>query len=165
MPSRSLSDRLHAWSREWKVFLIVLAILAAARLSLAFAIEHYVNRTLNRHADYAGHLGNLRLDLWRGAYVIEDLELLKRSGRAVEPFLSASSVDLSIQWSALQHGAIVGEVTFHRPTMNFVLAPSPQDDQTEIDADWRQTLLDLFPFRIDQVQVRDGRLRFRDLRR
>ena len=59
----------------------------------------------------------------------------------------------------------MGEVTFHQPTINFVLAPDPQDDQTRIDADWRKTLLALFPFRIDQIQVRDGRLRFRDLRK
>jgi hypothetical protein len=148
-----------------KLFLGTLALLAGIRLSLAAGIEHYVNRTLNRHADYAGHIGTVRLDLWRGAYVIEDLALLKRSGQSTEPFLSATSVDLSVKWSALIHGAIVGEVTFNHPSLNFVLSPAPEEEQTKIDSDWRKTLLDLFPFQIDQIQVRDGTVRFKDLRK
>jgi hypothetical protein len=162
-----------------RTFLIAFGALAAARVGLPPAIEHYVNRTLDRHGDYSGRIGHVRLDLWRGAYVIEGLELRKRSGEDAVPFLSMRSVDFSVQWSGLLHGAIVGEVRFDRPEMNLVLAPEGKDEvprkeeekqpergrqQTKIDPQWQQTLLELFPFKIDQIEVANGSIRFRDLR-
>ncbi len=158
-PARALLERL----RPWRLFLILLAALTAVRLTLAPLTEHFVNRLLSRHSDYRGRIGDVDIDLWRGAYVIEDLQLLKRIGETTEPFLSAESVDFSMQWSGLLHGALVGEVILHQPSMNFIVGASKEESQTSIDPAWQETANGLFPFKIDRIQVIDGDLRFRDL--
>jgi hypothetical protein len=151
--------------RRWRLLLILVAILAAARLSLAPLTEHYVNRLLSRHADYRGRLDHIDIDLWRGAYQIVGLELSKHSETGNQPFLSAESVDLSIQWSGILHGALVGEMVFHQPVMNFVQAKHAETSQTSIDPSWQKTATDLWPFRIDRIRILDGELHFQDLSR
>lgn len=140
----------------------MLAILVAARAALPIAIQRYVNRVLDRHESYAGRVGDVDVALIRGAYTIEAVEILKRNGKVPVPFFASEWVDLSIQWRALFDGALVGEVSFERPQINLVAAPSRASQQTGAGVDWRETVEDLFPVKINRVNVRDGSLHFRN---
>src|SRR5688572_23735273 len=153
----------HRSLERWKLFLVLVVTLVTLRLSLAEIVRRSVNRVLSRHEDFQGQIGDVSIGLWRGAYSIEDVRLLKRSGPALEPFVSVKEIDFSIEWSALLHGSLVAEVLFDRPELNFIRAPDPESSQTKMNADWRRTLADLFPFQINQVLVHDGKMRFRDL--
>jgi len=139
-------------------------VLLAVRIAMPFAIQRYVNRVLDRSEAYNGSIGNVDVALWRGAYVIDDVKIEKRNGKVPVPFFSAPQVDLSVLWRQLFHGKFVGEVYFESPDLNVVAGRSSGAvRQTGADTDWRKTVEDLFPLRIDHVAVRDGHLHYRDL--
>ena len=60
-----------------------------------------------------------------GLIRIQDIELIKTDGKVPVPFFDASRVTFSLEWKALFNGALVGEIDFHDPVMNFVQGTRP----------------------------------------
>ena len=79
------------------------------------------------------------------------------------PFFSAPEIDLSIRWKALLRGAFVGEIALHQPRINVVVGPREDNTQTGAEVDWTETVRELFPLRIDHLDVHDGRVHYKDL--
>jgi hypothetical protein len=131
---------------------------------LPWALRDYVNRTLDRSALYAGNIGAIQFHLWRGAYSIKDVGLRKTTGNVPVPLFSAKRVGFSIQWSALLHHRVVGNIFIEQPEINFVDAPSEGEAQTGGSGAWLQMIQDLFPFRINSAVVKDGSVHFRTYR-
>jgi hypothetical protein len=145
----------------WVVALAALALaLVAARAYAPIAVQRYVNRALDSANGYEGHIGDVDLNLWRGAYEIEDVQILKSGGKAPVPLLSAPLVDLSIEWRALLDGALVGEMWLESPQLNFVAGPK-SERQSGVEADWRDVVRSLMPVRINRVTARHGSVHFR----
>src|SRR5579862_7821815 len=86
-----------------------LLILVIAQLSLPFAVRKYVLHTLNKIPGYRTQVASIHINLLRGAYKINNIKLEKTQGEVPVPFFSAETIDLSIQWSELIHGALVGQ--------------------------------------------------------
>lgn len=141
----------------------VAAVLLAARAYAPVAVQRYVNRALDRAEGYEGRIGDVDLNLWRGAYEIENVDILKSGARVPVPLLRSPKVDLSIEWRALFEGALVGEVVLEHPELNFVAGP-PQEGQSGIEADWRDVVRSLFPVKINRFAVRNGTIHFRSFR-
>jgi uncharacterized protein involved in outer membrane biogenesis len=102
------------------VLLGLIIVLGIGRLLMPWAVRDYVNRTLDGNPLYSGTIGNVDISLWRGAYTIDDVRLNKTTGAVPVPFFSAKRVDFAVQWSALFHGKIVGQITMAEPEINFV---------------------------------------------
>lgn len=156
----------HQRRRHWVRVLAILMLVVVAAAGIARAIlpgyvRDYVNATLDRNLAYAGSIGNVEMHLWRGAYSISDVRILKRNGDVPVPLFAAKRVDFSIQWSALRRGSIVGEVMMEKPQINFVDAPADEGTQTGGGAPWLDVIRDLFPFKINRATVRDGSIHFR----
>lgn len=150
--------------RRWRflrLFAIVFAALLLVRALLPIGVRAYVNRVLARAENYQGDIGDLDLNLWRGAYEIEQPRFFKIVGGKPEPLLEMKRLDLSVQWGALLHGRIVAEATLHHPIANFVLAASKVEQQTGEEASWGKRLEELVPFHINRLVVRDGEVRMR----
>lgn len=152
--------RLPRWA--WITLGILLVVVIVVRLMLAVWVADYLNRRLDRLGDYHGRLASVDLHLWRGAYSIDDLRVEKRTGKVPVPLLRAPRTDLSISWNALFHGAIVAKVAFFSPELNFVDAPGNGGGQSGRGVDWRAQLEALFPVRLDEVDVHNGRVHFRN---
>ncbi len=155
----------HSISRLGKLgwfFAALLIVLMVARLALPAVIRSYVNRQLARGPAYTGSVGDIDVNLWRGAYVIRQLRVLKVDGHVPVPFFEAPRVDLSVAWKELLHGAIVGEIEVQQPTLNFVAGPTAGESQTGRGKDWRQTVESLFPLRLNRVKIDSGRVHFRN---
>jgi hypothetical protein len=159
-PSRSKKRR--SWRRILLWMMVGLAlVIAAARPMLPRVVRWYVNRTLSRNLYYQGRIGEVTLNLWRGAYSISDIRLLKRTGNVPVPLFSAKRLELSVQWNAILHHKLVVEVVFEQPEVNFV-APSDQSDgQTGADTPWLQMLQELAPFKINSTEIHNGSIHFR----
>jgi hypothetical protein len=143
--------------------LVVLALLLiGARAAAPTLIQRYVNRVLDRTEGYRGSIGDVDLALLRGGYTIEDIRMDKETGKVPVPLFRAREVDLSIEWRALFEGSLVGEVWFDEPEVNFVSAPRDAADQSGAEADWRKTVKDLFPVKINRLTVRNGTVHFRN---
>lgn len=141
---------------------VVLAvILAVGRLMLPRYVRHYVNSALDRSLAYSGKIGDVQIHLLRGAYSIHDITISKRLASVPVPFFEAKRIDFSIQWNALFHRRIVGEMLIDQPQLNFVDSPDEQTTQTGANTPWLQIIKDLFPFRINRAVVRDGTVHFR----
>lgn len=149
--------------RKASVALVVLvAVLVALRVAAPTLVQRYVNRTLDGIPEYDGQIGDVDLHLWRGAYSIEDVSLVKTGGKVPVPLFKARHVDLSIRWGPLFHGSVVGEMILDEPELNFVSGPSKESSQKGVDASWIEQVKRLFPLRFDRVDIHRGTLHFRD---
>lgn len=143
-------------------YAIVAGLLIAARVALPWFVQDYVNRTLSRSPAYDGEIGDVDLHLYRGAYQIEDVHIVKTEGAVPVPLFSAPVVDLSVEWRALFHGSLVGEVHVERGSLNFVAADSAAQSQTGEQEDWADVVRELFPLRINRFVVHDSEVHFRN---
>jgi len=153
--------RRHGWRIIGITLIVLVILLGIGRAILPWVVRDYVNRTLDRNELYSGRIGNLRIQLVRGAYTIEDISISKTTGNVPVPFFSARRVEFSIQWNALFNRKAVGQVTMEHPELNFVDAPTEGESQTGADAPWLQLIRDLFPFKINSAIVKDGSIHFR----
>ncbi len=143
----------------------IVAIVVLAHALLPIAIRHYVLHTLNKIPGYRADVGSLYVNLFRGAYQVKKIKLEKTSGSVPVPFFSADTVDLSVQWAELFHGALVAKVLIDRPSLNFVNSPAPETSQTSVDKSWIARVKELFPLKINRFEVKDGQIHFRDFSR
>ena len=149
--------------RRNKVFLtlaIVAVVLIAVRAALPSVVKDYVNRTLAGLEAYTGSVEDIDLALWRGAYRIEGIHIVKRGAEQEVPFFDADRVDLSVQWRSLLSGSLVSEVVFIRPVLNFVQEKSEEEAQTGEEEDWQAQLQELFPFQFNTIEARNGTITF-----
>ncbi len=160
--------------KKRKVFWIlgvVVVLLVIVRVALPSYLQRYVNQTLDSAEGYSGQVGDIDLAIWRGAYVINDVEINKAAGDVYAPFFSAEEIDLSILMPALFRGHLVGEILLQRPTLNIVITEDPEKadeemvpksfEQTGEPASWQQILTELFPLRFDLVEIRQGEIHYR----
>jgi hypothetical protein len=140
----------------------VVAILAVLRLALPFALQAYVNRLLARNPKYQGTVGDVDVALYRGAYTIHDIDIRKRGARVPVPFVKAPSIDVSLEWAALVEGSVVGELELDHPQLNFVAGPTEAERQTGSQGEWWDIVQKLFPVGLNRLEVRDGRIHFRN---
>jgi hypothetical protein len=145
------------------IVLLVLVALIIFRLCLPSILKWYVNRTLAKIPGYHGHVEDIDVHLWRGAYEIQGLDLRKIEGKIPIPFFSVSSADLSIQWKELFHGALVGKVILTNPVLNFVDGETEEATQTSINSSWQDRVTELFPLNINYFGIRNGEIHFQNL--
>jgi Domain of Unknown Function (DUF748) len=153
--------RFFAGRKKW-ILLIVLAALIGLRAALPYIVKSYVNKTLAVMPGYPGHVDDVDLSLWRGAYVIQDLKIEKVEGNIPVPFFSAKLIDLSVEWTALFHGSLVGEIEFINPKISFVQGPTEKESQNGKGANFIETIKKLFPVRINRFDVQNGEVHFRN---
>jgi hypothetical protein len=153
--------------RRRKILLIaavVVGVLVAARLAAPLAVERYANRTLASLGEYRGHIADVDLFLWRGGYALRDVEIVKPAAKGETrdtPFVSMPRMDLTLEWPSLFRGEVVGESVMFSPVLNLVQAESNEDTQLGTGVNWPQTIRDLFPFRLNLVQIQNGLVTFR----
>ncbi|MGE8359009.1 DUF748 domain-containing protein [Pseudomonas sp.] len=138
------------------------ALLLAIHLALPYVIRDYLNDKLADMGDYRGHIVDVDLEWWRGAYRINGLKIVKTDGEVPVPLLLAPGIDLSVSWGALwnDHG-IVAEVLFEQPELNFVDGGTEEENtQSGAGVDWREQLGKLLPITLNEVRVVNGTVAF-----
>ena len=138
----------------------LLLLLIAVRLAMPYLVEDYANERLAALDSYDGHVGDIDIHLWRGAYSIDDIEIVKTGASRPVPFFRSDRVDLSIEWRSLLRGSLVSEVSFLGPELNLVQGKSDADSQLGKGENWNARLEELFPFRFNTIEVTEGTVRF-----
>lgn len=142
---------------RWIIGIII--VLIAIRLALPYGIKWYLNnRVLNNLETYEGRVEDVDLMLIRGAYAIDDLVISKREAELEEPFIDIPRTDLSVQWSALFDGEIVGEVVCTGAIINFAFGEEEATSQTGAEEDWTQVVKDLIPIKINRFVIKNGEI-------
>src|SRR5579872_5380184 len=147
MAARTKKGRSH-----WRFVLIVVILgLAGFRLYLPTLVKNYLNNTLNKIPGYRGHIDEVHLHLWRGAYSVNGLNLSKINGRIPVPFFSVRKIDFSIAWKPLFRGNLSGKVELDEPQVNFVASKTKENSQTSIDRSWQERCKEMIPLRMARL--------------
>ena len=141
---------------------ILIIVLVAARLYLPIWLKDYVNAELAKLEGYSGSVEDIDVALIRGAYVIHDLKIIKRNANMPVPFLTAKTVDLSVQWGALIKGRIVSEINIDTAIINFATNKSGRVTQTGAEGNWSEAIQNLMPIDINLITLSNSKVTYRD---
>ena len=150
--------RLPLW-----ILLSLALLLLIIHLALPHLVRNYLNDKLADMGEYRGHVDDVDLAWWRGAYQIDGVLIEKKNEQVQAPLFTAPTIDIGVSWRALwKHRALVGEVRLEQPELNFVDGKDAGDSQTGEGVDWRERLEELVPFTLNELRVIDGQLSFRN---
>lgn len=152
-----------AYPRKTVTVLIVLVVLGAAvRIALPFVVKHYLNEKLAALPDYAGHVEDVGMSLWRGAYDVEDVTLRKREKGTTVPMFHARRIDVSVEWKPLFHRVLSAWVTVDRPVIYLEPSFLEESEQEKIEKSRAAASEAVTPFRINRLVIKNGELHFSD---
>lgn len=139
----------------------VLAVLLLIRFSLPYGAQWYINKTLEEPGGYSGHVGDVDIMLWRGAYSLENITIIQDGGSVERPLFKAKEIEFSLLWSALADGALVGDIVLTAPEINFIDSQKDDSkDQTGEAENWLNLADQLFPLKIDHLRIQQGKIAF-----
>lgn len=157
---RSFLNSLH---RKWFSFLVVIVLLLITlRIAAPYAVQQYVNYQLKHTQGITGHIGDVDLFLYRGAYAIDDVEIYATNATTVpRPLLAVKTLDFSLAWSALLKGNLVTNMAFMRPEI-VIYDKNPnaaeQNQRVKDETTWIGLANDLVLFSIDTLTIEQGKL-------
>lgn len=154
-------------NRTSRYFLIVVGLLALLLLLVHLLLPIFVKDVLNKKmanmGDYRGHVEDVDIVLWRGAYRMEGLNIVKINGNTQVPLLKLPETNVKIRlrpfWS---NGTLVAEVELNRPELNFVDGDSEEQKQSGKGVDWREKVQSILPVLLDRVDINQGVVAFRN---
>ncbi|PZF71274.1 DUF748 domain-containing protein [Taibaiella soli] len=150
--------------RGYTIALIVVVLLIVFRLLLPTIVLHYANNKLSHMHGYYGHVRDIDISLYRGAYQIKDIYINKMdstTGKQTE-FFKAVKIDLSIEWHALFNRRLVGELIFFQPTVIFTKDKVEVKHVVADKDDFRKILRDFMPLKVNRFEVNDGSIHYKD---
>jgi hypothetical protein len=113
---------------------------------------------------YYGHVEDIDLSIYRGAYQINDIYINKLdsvSGKQT-PFFASQQIDLSVEWNALLSGRIVGELEFMNPMLRFTKDEAEPGEVQKDTTDFRRVLDRFMPLKINRFEVNNGQIQYVD---
>src|ERR1035437_3976290 len=92
--------------KKWKIIFGIVVVLIVIRAFLPYIVLHYANKRLAEMPGYYGHIEDLDLNLYRGAYTLKTMYLNKVDSidKKQIPFFFSQVIDLSLEWPSLLHG-------------------------------------------------------------
>jgi hypothetical protein len=148
---------------RYKTLIAIAAIAAVAvilRVSLPVMLKSYVNSRFADMGPYTGRVTDVDVALVRGAYTLHDLQIVQRGADRDTPFLDLPVMDISLDWSALFAGELVGEIVATGPQLNLIRAESSEASQLGSGVNWPDQIRELFPFKFNRIEVVGGTATF-----
>ena len=161
MAAKNLSPKKR---RALKIILIAVVVLAAIRIALPYVVLHFANKRLANMPGYYGHIEDIDITLIRGAYQIDSIYLNKLDSNTQKqtPFFSAKQIDLSVEWKALFHGSIVGELVFESPTIRFTKEKAEPKQVQKDSTSFKDLKDDFMPLQVNRVEINNGSIAYTD---
>jgi hypothetical protein len=150
--------------RKYKILIGVAILLITIRLILPYVVLHYANKALANMKGYYGRIDDIDLSIYRGAYIIKHIYLNKVDSvsKKQTDFFKSRDIDLSLEWGALFHGSIVGELIFNSPELIFTKDKAEIGDVKKDTTDFRILLKALMPLKVNRFEVNDGAIHYAD---
>ena len=113
---------------------------------------------------YYGQVEDIDIALYRGAYQMKYFYLNKvdSATREQTEFLSAAQIDLSVEWSALFQGSLVGELIVESPKLIFTKDKAEISEVASDTTDFRQLLQDFMPLQVNRFEIVNGSIHYTD---
>jgi hypothetical protein len=156
--------------RRWPLgvvytLLAIAAVLIVARLLAPSYVQRAINRRLSRIPGYDGHVSDVRLQIWRGAYELDGMQVVKSNGKVKEPFFKAKQIDFSVAWRELLDRRFVGDIYIEDAHLVFERGATEETSQLSADRRWQKVIKDIFPIDINHLEIKGGVIRFVDTTR
>ena len=133
----------------------------ATELLSSMILRGFIRR-LDTLDGYQPAVARAEVDFPAGRLSFFDVTLTHQSGEIDRPFISIARMDIVIERSALEHGAVAYKaITLHEPALTFVTGESPAKSQVTFDPDW-QAKVNVLPYPTDRFEIFDGRVEYRD---
>lgn len=148
----------------WKIFLAIVLFLLIARLILPYVVLRFANKTLAGMHGYYGHVEDIDIALIRGAYQLNNLYINKIDSvtQKQTTFFKSETIDLSLEWRALFHGSIAGELEFIRPMLRFTKDKTEPNQVKKDTTDFRIVLKKFMPLKINRFEIFNGVIAYHD---
>ncbi len=142
----------------------ILVLLIVIRLLLPSVVLKYANNALSDISGYYGHVQDIDISLYRGAYQLDSIYIHKKDSvtGALTEFFSAERIDLSVEWRVLLHGTVVGELKFFSPKLIFTKDKAELGEVARDTNDFRKILRDFMPFKVNRFEIENGRIHYVD---
>lgn len=147
--------------RVVKNITLLAAVLVVLLVLFPLSVNLYTRYALSDLPGYQATFKKARISVKDLSYTIEDLKIFKVDGSQHLPFFHATRLKLSIDWSSLLYGCLVGEVRFEKPLLNFI--SSPASAVSAPSADWSKPVKRLMPLPVNRIMINGGKLAFYDL--
>ncbi len=152
---KNLSRRVILWIS------IPVMVLLAARIAAPYVIRHAINTRLSQVEGYSGRVENVNIRLFRGAYQLREVTVLKQEATGLEPLLAVDTIDFSLAWRELLRGRIVSDIALIVPELRITTATPPENAKDD-GRRWQDAINDIFPIEITRFEIMRGSIRFID---
>ncbi len=151
------------WNRKSKLLLGIVILLVAARVALPYMVLHFANETLAEDLEgYYGHIDDVDIALYRGAYRVKDMRIEIVDNPVKEPCLYVPAIDFSVEWKSIFNGAFTGEVIVERPEVVFAFGETAAQSQTGEEVNWVEIVQDLMPITINRFAITQGKVELKN---
>jgi len=125
---------------------------------------HFANRTIANLNGYYGHIDDLDVSLYRGAYTLKHIYLDKVDSVSKKEtrFFTSRAIDLSLEWRALLHGSIVGKLIFDSSAVYFTKDRTELGQVKKDTSDFRTLLNHFMPLTVNRFEVKNGYIHYID---
>lgn len=150
--------------KKHKIIAVIIVVLITARIALPHVVLHYANKSLANVQSLYGHIDDIDIALFRGAYKIKDIYINKKDSVSGDQtnFFKSDIIDLSVEWSALFKGKLVGELIIERPTLIFTKDKTEPKDIQKDSSELKTLLDDFMPLDINRLEVKEGVIKYVD---
>lgn len=150
--------------KKYLTIAIIIIVLISARLALPYIVLNYANNTLANLESLYGHIDEIDIAIYRGAYKIKGIYIDKKDSVSGDQtaFFKSEMIDLSVEWSALFKGKLVGELVFERPSLLFSKDVTEPEDIQKDSSDLKTVLDDFMPLQLNRIEIKEGIIRYVD---
>lgn len=148
----------------WKIVIGMVIFLLAVRIALPYVILHFANENLESLDGYSGRIDDVDLALIKGEYLVKSFYVDKVDSATQEqvPFIGIKKMGFSVDWNALLHGKIKGDIYVEDPMVRFTKDKAEPKEIQKDTTSFRQVMENFMPLQINRVEIRNGIVHYRD---
>ena len=146
--------------KRFIILVVIIGLLIALRIALPYIVLSYLNKQLATMPGYYGHIEDLDIHLYRGAYTVKEIYLRKLDSatRVQTPFFASTEIDISIEWASIFKGSIVGTLNFMQPVLRFTKGKVSPKEIKDDKSSFHDLISSFMPLRINRIEVHEGKL-------
>ncbi len=153
--------------KRWIVIIVVVVVLGIIRLVLPILLEDMATKKLSQIEGHKGIVEDIDLRLYRLAYIIDGVSIVKTGDSIPEPFMEVEKIDISLQWEPLwKEGKLFADIIIMNPYLNFVVVEKQDSGQVVKvkqfgqGVDWMKEFRELNPFEMDNLKIEHGTITY-----
>jgi hypothetical protein len=147
--------------KRYIILISIALILIIIRLLLPGVLLNSINHSLEENEDYDGHVEDIDLSLYRGAYIIKGIEISKKeSAKTPLEQLNLVNIELALEWKALFKGRLAGHLIFNQPKV--VFSAGDPDSLVKDTVRFKMMAEKLMPLKVNRFEIINGSIHYID---